>query len=49
MALTIRAIARVYRADGSESMHGYADVLLGEDVLPGFACKLDALFRRSAN
>ena len=45
----IRASARVYRADGSESMLGDADVLRGEDVVPGFACKLEALFRRSAN
>ena len=43
----IRASARVYRADGRESMLGETDVLRGEDVLPGFECELEPLFRRS--
>jgi len=45
----IRFSARVYRADGSESMLGETEVLRGEDVLPGFEFDLGALFRRSAN
>jgi hypothetical protein len=36
--------ARVYRADGSESLLGEQDALHGEDVLPGFSCGLDALW-----
>jgi Uma2 family endonuclease len=36
--------ARVYRADGSESLLGEGDVLEGEDVLPGFSCRLEALW-----
>jgi Uma2 family endonuclease len=35
-----RRIARVYRADGSESLLGVGDSLDGEPVLPGFACLL---------
>ncbi|MEO7998687.1 MAG: Uma2 family endonuclease [Gemmatimonadaceae bacterium] len=34
----------VYRADESVSVLGIADVLSGEDVLPGFAMSLPALF-----
>jgi len=34
---------RIYRQDGSESILGEADALEGEDVLPGFACKLGAV------
>lgn len=44
----VRVNARVYRADGSETMLGEADVLRGEDVLPGFACELGAVVRRGA-
>jgi Uma2 family endonuclease len=44
----IRALARVYRADGTESLLGETDALLGEDVLPGFAYELGAVFRRRA-
>lgn len=36
----IKRIARVYRADGTESFLAEHDVLDGEDVLPGFACPL---------
>ena len=42
----IRVLARVYRADGSESVLGESDVLLGEDVLPGFTCAIGTLLRR---
>jgi Uma2 family endonuclease len=36
-----RRLARVYRADGSESLV-FADAsLVGEDVLPGFSCRVD--------
>ena len=44
----IGASARVYRADGSESILGEADVLRGEEVLPGFECELEVVFRRIA-
>ncbi len=33
----VRRVARVYRADGSESILGADDSLDGEDVLPGFS------------
>ncbi len=33
-----RRQVRIYRADGSESQLGPADQLVGEGVLPGFAC-----------
>ena len=36
--------ARVYRADGSESLIGQTEVLRGEDVLPGFECELHVVF-----
>ena len=32
--------ARVYRADGGESLLGAEDILSGEAVVPGFACPL---------
>jgi Uma2 family endonuclease len=35
-----RRTARVYRADGSESLLGPSDALDGEEVLPGFRCPL---------
>ncbi len=35
-----RRLARVYRADGSESDLTDRDTLDGEDVLPGFSCPL---------
>lgn len=35
--------ARVYRQDGTESLLGAADTLVGEDVLPGFSCPLDSI------
>lgn len=38
-----RVIARVYRADGSESILGATDALRGEDVLPGFEYPLSAI------
>ena len=43
----IRVSARVYRADGSESMLNETDLLSGEDVLPGFECELRTVVRRS--
>ena len=42
----IRANARVYRADGSESLLGLNDSLDGEDVLPGFMYAVSRLLRR---
>src|SRR5438128_8983287 len=38
-----RRLARIYRQDGSESILGETDALEGEDILPGFACKLGAV------
>jgi Uma2 family endonuclease len=35
-----RREARVYRQDGSETLLTERDVLNGEDVVPGFACRL---------
>ena len=42
----LRVIARVYRADGSESLLGETDVLQGEEVLPGFTCAVSDVLRR---
>lgn len=39
-----RRLVRVYRADGSQSVVAEHDVLDGEDVLPGFACRLSAIW-----
>jgi Uma2 family endonuclease len=39
-----RRSARVYRADGSEALVAEDGALEGEDILPGFACLLAALF-----
>ena len=39
----VRVTARVYRADGSESILGATDALRGEDVLPGFEYPLSAI------
>jgi len=39
----VRVIARVYRADGSESMLDETDALRGEDLLPGFEYPLSAI------
>ena len=41
----VHVIARVYRADGSESIVDEAGVLQGEDVLPGFEYPLRAMRR----
>ena len=38
-----RRLARVYRADGSETILGDDGVLVGEDVVPGFACPLESV------
>jgi len=38
-----RRLARVYRADGTELILEETDQLLGEDVLPGFSCSLEAI------
>ena len=39
-----RTFARVYRADGSESILRSDRSLDGEDVLPGFVCALAEMF-----
>jgi len=39
----VRVVARVYRADGSESVLGETDALRGEDLLPGFEYPLSAI------
>lgn len=39
-----RRNARVYRADGTESLLSETDALDGEDVLPGFSCPLSQVF-----
>jgi Uma2 family endonuclease len=39
-----RRSARVYRADGGESVLGAAEALDGEDVLPAFVCPLGEIF-----
>ena len=39
-----RRLARVYRADGRESLVAETGVLDGEAVVPGFSCGLAALF-----
>lgn len=39
----IRRVARVYRADGSESLVAEDQTLEGEDVLPGFALDLKTI------
>lgn len=41
---TARQQVHVYRADGSQAVHGAADALSGGDVLPGFSLGLAALF-----
>lgn len=41
----IRLTARVYRADGSETLLGKTDALDGEDVLPQFTLALGPLFQ----
>lgn len=38
-----RRTARVYRADGTESLLAEADEVVGEDVLPGFSCRLTSV------
>jgi Uma2 family endonuclease len=44
----IRTNARVYRADGTESLLGETDALDGDDVLPGFNCAIGPLLRRGS-
>ena len=39
----LRRVARVYRQDGSETIVPADGALEGEDVLPGFACPLEAI------
>ena len=36
----VRNVVRVYRADGTETHLAAGDTLDGEDVLPGFSCRL---------
>lgn len=43
-----RRLARVYRAEGTESLLEETDALEGEDVLPGFSCQLAEVFSRLA-
>ena len=38
-----RRIARVYRADGSETIVIAEQTLDGEDVVPGFACRVESV------
>jgi Uma2 family endonuclease len=38
-----RRLARVYRQDGTEAIVPGGEALSGEDLLPGFACALDAI------
>lgn len=38
-----RQTGRVYRSDGTGSLLGKSDSLEGEDVLPGFSCRLSDL------
>ena len=38
-----RRLARVYRLDGTEQMIAEDQTLEGEDVLPGFACRVSAI------
>ncbi len=40
-----RGIARVYRQDGTETILEAADLLHGEDVLPGFSCTLASILK----
>jgi len=40
----VRRVARVYRADGSETHLSGDQALDGEDVVPGFACPLESVF-----
>jgi Uma2 family endonuclease len=42
----VRRRARVYRADGSESLLNEPDALDGEDILPGFSCPLAEILPR---
>jgi Uma2 family endonuclease len=41
-------VVHVYRGDGTAGRFRGADELSGEDVLPGFRCKVDDLFPRPA-
>jgi Uma2 family endonuclease len=41
-----RRVARVYRADGTETFVPDTGVLEGEDVVPGFSCRLGDLLGR---
>src|SRR5204863_4052485 len=38
-----RRLARIYRPAGAESILGEADTLDGEELLPGFVCRLGAI------
>lgn len=40
-----RALARVYRGDGTEALVTQTDDLDGEDVIPGFSCSLQAILQ----
>src|SRR6266487_2290141 len=43
-----RRLARVYRHDGTEATIAGAEVLDGEDVLPGFSCPLETILQGSS-
>ena len=43
-----RRLARAYRHDGTEASVTGAEALDGEDVLPGFACSLEAILQGSS-
>lgn len=45
----VRVVARVYRADGTESILDETDALRGEDVLPGFEYPLHTISMLGAN
>ncbi len=38
-----RRIARIYRADGSEAIVAANEALDGEEAVPGFSCRVDAV------
>lgn len=40
-----RALARVYRSDGTEALVSQTDALDGEDVVPGFSCPLNTVLQ----
>ena len=43
-----RRLAHIYRADGSESVIDDAEMLDGEDLVPGFGCRLGTVLYTAA-